>query len=77
MTSIDKLDEPAGRLTAGDGRRALLAAELRETLTLAAPLAATQLSLIAMMTTDLALIGRLGAEAVAAWVTTTLRFDLN
>ncbi len=65
MTSIDKLDEPAGRLTAGDGRRALLAAELRETLTLAAPLAATQLSLIAMMTTDLALIGRLGAEAVA------------
>ena len=43
-----------------------LAAELAETLKLAAPMAATQLGQIAMMTTDLAFIGRLGDAAVAA-----------
>jgi multidrug resistance protein, MATE family len=43
-----------------------LATELAETLRLAAPMALTQLSQIAMMTTDLAFIGRLGGEAVAA-----------
>ena len=43
-----------------------LALELSETLRLAAPLALTQLGQIAMMTTDLAFIGRLGSEAVAA-----------
>jgi multidrug resistance protein, MATE family len=43
-----------------------LAVELTETLKLAAPIALTQLGQIAMMTTDLALIGRLGDEAVAA-----------
>ena len=42
------------------------ARELTETLTLAVPMALTQLGQIAMMTTDLALIGRLGAEAIAA-----------
>ena len=40
--------------------------ELAETIRLAAPMALTQLSQIAMMTTDLAFIGRLGGEAVAA-----------
>ena len=43
-----------------------LAIELAETLKLAVPMALTQLGQIAMMTTDLAMIGRLGAEAVAA-----------
>ncbi len=40
--------------------------ELTETLRLAVPMALTQLGQIAMMTTDLAFIGRLGKEAVAA-----------
>ncbi|MGP9812576.1 MATE family efflux transporter [Rhodopseudomonas sp. NSM] len=40
--------------------------EIVETLTLAVPMALTQLGQIAMMTTDLALIGRLGDSAVAA-----------
>src|SRR3954447_4308027 len=40
--------------------------ELTEPLKLAIPMAATQLGQIAMMTTDLALIGRLGDAAVAA-----------
>src|ERR1043166_7624260 len=40
--------------------------ELTETLKLAIPIALTQLGQIAMMTTDLALIGRLGDAALAA-----------
>jgi len=43
-----------------------LALELSDTLKLAAPIALTQLEQIAMMTTDIALIGRLGSEAMAA-----------
>src|SRR5207237_1708810 len=43
-----------------------LADEFAETLKLAVPMALTQLGQIAMMTTDLALIGRLGDQAVAA-----------
>ncbi|HZR90361.1 MAG TPA: MATE family efflux transporter [Bradyrhizobium sp.] len=43
-----------------------LAIEFAETARLALPMALTQLSQIAMMTTDLAFIGRLGGEAVAA-----------
>ena len=43
-----------------------LSLELTETLRLAVPIVLTQLGQIAMMTTDLALIGRLGDEAVAA-----------
>src|SRR3977135_1186859 len=43
-----------------------LADEFAETLKLAVPMALTQLGQIAMMTTDLALVGRLGDEAVAA-----------
>jgi MATE family, multidrug efflux pump len=43
-----------------------LARELAETVRLATPMALTQLSQIAMMTTDLAFIGRLGKDAMAA-----------
>ncbi|MET4121817.1 MATE family multidrug resistance protein [Bradyrhizobium sp. JR1.5] len=43
-----------------------LTAALRETAKLALPIALTQLGQIAMMTTDLAYIGRIGTEAVAA-----------
>src|SRR5712692_3621708 len=67
MTSSDKMER--GPLTAS-GMAATsanhLAVELTETLKLAVPIALTQLGQIAMMTTDLALIGRLGDEAVAA-----------
>ncbi len=43
-----------------------LGGELAETTKLALPMALTQLGQIAMMTTDLAFIGRLGGDAVAA-----------
>lgn len=66
MTSLDKIDPapiaPSASVTGGHH----LAAELGETLKLAVPLALTQLGQIAMMTTDLAFVGRLGGEAVAA-----------
>jgi MATE family multidrug resistance protein len=63
MTIFDKI-EPRPVATAITGHH--LAIELTETLKLAVPIALTQLGQIAMMTTDLALIGRLGNEAVAA-----------
>jgi MATE family multidrug resistance protein len=67
MALSDKI-EPAPiappAAAAAPGRH--LAIELSETLKLAAPIALTQLGQIAMMTTDLAMIGRLGPEAVAA-----------
>jgi len=47
-------------------KRAIWRSELIETIKLAWPMALTQLGQIAMMTTDLALIGRLGEGAVAA-----------
>lgn len=62
MTSLDKVEPGPGAATASGH----LAVELAETLKLAVPIALTQLGQIAMMTTDLALIGRLGDEAVAA-----------
>ncbi|MEN3351842.1 MAG: multidrug resistance protein family, partial [Bradyrhizobium sp.] len=64
MTCIDKV-EPAAPAAVAVSRN-LLTAELAETLKLAVPLALTQLGQIAMMTTDLAFIGRLGSESVAA-----------
>src|SRR6267143_7044571 len=67
MTSLEKIERgtvTAPHMAAAPGSR--LAGELTETLRLAVPIAATQLGQIAMMTTDLALIGRLGDEAVAA-----------
>jgi MATE family multidrug resistance protein len=67
MTSLDKVEPaPIAATSSAEAIRARLALELTETLKLAVPIALTQLGQIAMMTTDLALIGRLGDEAVAA-----------
>ena len=67
MRSLDEI-EPGSLAAAASAvpLRSHFAVELTETLKLAVPIAATQLGQIAMMTTDLALIGRLGDEAVAA-----------
>jgi MATE family multidrug resistance protein len=65
MTALEKL-EPASVAPRAPAARHHLAEELSETLALAVPMALTQLSQIAMMGTDLAFIGRLGNEAVAA-----------
>ena len=62
MTSLDKIEQGRPATTSGSH----FAVELTETLRLAVPIALTQLGQIAMMTIDLALIGRLGDEAVAA-----------
>jgi multidrug resistance protein, MATE family len=62
MTSLDKCEPASLAMTANHH----LAAELGETLKLAVPIALTQLGQIAMMTTDIAFIGRFGSEAVAA-----------
>src|ERR1700710_2924199 len=67
MTSFDKADPaPIVAAASAGATRSRLALELAETLKLAVPIALTQLGQIAMMTTDLALIGRLGDQAVAA-----------
>jgi MATE family multidrug resistance protein len=60
MTISDKSVPFAGE------RARHLARELAETVRLATPMALTQLSQIAMMTSDLAFIGRLGKDAIAA-----------
>src|ERR1700733_14027947 len=63
MTFLDKIERvPIAVATSGNR----LTVELTETLKLAVPIVLTQLGQIAMMTTDLALIGRLGDAAVAA-----------
>src|SRR5580692_3698648 len=80
MTSLDKISH-APPLSAP---RHHLSLELSETLRLAVPMALTQLGQIAMMTTDLAFIGRLGNEAVAAaalagtvyWISFTIGMGL-
>src|SRR2546426_482761 len=64
MTSLDRRAVPAARADGAKVVRSLLTAEFAETLKLATPIALTQLGQIAMMTTDLALIGRLGTDAV-------------
>src|SRR6201991_4560074 len=66
MTSLDKSER--GTLATHDAATPgnHLAIELAETLKLAVPIALTQLGQTAMMTTDIAMIGRLGSEAVAA-----------
>src|ERR1700738_1392422 len=67
MTSLEKIGRGSiGALGSADPSRDHLAVELTETLKLAVPIALTQLGQIAMMTTDLALVGRLGDQAVAA-----------
>jgi MATE family multidrug resistance protein len=80
MTSLDKISH-APPLSAP---RHHLTLELGETLRLAVPMALTQLGQIAMMTTDLAFIGRLGNAAVAAaalagtvyWISFTIGMGL-
>lgn len=64
MTSLENAERPLRAQSAV--RTNHLADELAETLRLAVPMMLTQLGQIAMMTTDLALIGRLGEAAVAA-----------
>jgi MATE family multidrug resistance protein len=67
MTTFDKAPlAPIGPIDAPKAASSKVTIELNETLKLAVPIALTQLGQIAMMTTDLALIGRLGEEAVAA-----------
>jgi multidrug resistance protein, MATE family len=67
MTVLEKAPHPsvASQATARTPR-GRLAIEFADTLKLAAPMALTQLGQIVMMTIDLALIGRLGDEAIAA-----------
>src|SRR5262245_37284811 len=62
MTATETIAAGADAPAKGEHWRA----ELAETVRLAAPLALIQLGQIAMMTTDLALIGRLGDAALAA-----------
>jgi MATE family multidrug resistance protein len=66
MTSLKKIEPAAIVPPPAAATRGHLTVELAETLKLAAPIALTQLGQIAMMTTDIAFIGRLGSEAVAA-----------
>ena len=67
MTSLDKLESASiGPPAAAMSGRHHLADELGETLKLAVPIALTQLGQIAMMSTDIAMIGRLGSDAMAA-----------
>src|SRR5256885_14808984 len=73
MTSLDKI-ERAGEMAAPQNQ---LVTELMETIRLSAPMALTQLGQIAMMTTDLAFIGRLGDEAVAAAALGHTRFFIR
>jgi MATE family multidrug resistance protein len=50
----------------GPARRGILRAELGATVKLALPMALTQLGQVAMLTTDVVLLGRLGADVLAA-----------
>src|SRR5580704_18601177 len=82
MTSLDKIRHTPP--LSAPAPRHHLTYELTETLRLAVPMALTQLGQIAMMTTDLAFIGRLGNEAVAAaalagtvyWISFTIGMGL-
>jgi MATE family multidrug resistance protein len=65
--TLDKIERgPIAVTSSATASPNRLTLELTETLKLAVPIALTQLGQIVMMTTDLALIGRLGDEAVAA-----------
>ena len=66
MTSLEKIESSSIGPSSAAAPGNHLAVELAETLRLAVPMALTQLGQIAMMTTDLALVGRLGDQAVAA-----------
>lgn len=64
LRMLERVDHTQRLQLAGSSSH--LAEELVETLRLAVPMILTQLGQIAMVTTDLALIGRLGEDAVAA-----------
>jgi MATE family multidrug resistance protein len=66
MTVLEKAPHPSAASQVVAPARGRLAVEFADTLKLAAPMALTQLGQIVMMTIDLALIGRLGDEAIAA-----------
>src|SRR6476646_3109708 len=66
MTSLEKIEPAAIVPPPAAATRGHLTVEFAETLKLAAPIALTQLGQIAMMTTDIAFIGRLGSYALAA-----------
>jgi multidrug resistance protein, MATE family len=67
MSVLEKTQHAsAASQTTATTPRGRLAVEFADTLKLAAPMALTQLGQIVMMTIDLALIGRLGDEAIAA-----------
>jgi MATE family multidrug resistance protein len=66
MLSLDQAEPIAAAASPRKNAGHHLTIELTETLKLAVPMALTQLGQIAMTTTDLVLIGRLGDEAVAA-----------
>jgi MATE family multidrug resistance protein len=66
MTVLEKAQQASVASQETATPRGHLAREFADTLKLAMPMALTQIGQIVMMTTDLALIGRLGDEAVAA-----------
>ena len=66
MISLDEAERAAVTASPSETAGRHLTSELAETLKLAAPMALTQLGQIAMTTTDLALIGHISDEAVAA-----------
>src|SRR5713226_2285523 len=66
MMSLDEIERAAIPASPSETAGRHLTSELAETLKLAAPMALTQLGQIAMTTTDLAFIGRISNEAVAA-----------
>jgi multidrug resistance protein, MATE family len=66
MTSLNEAERATIAVGPLENPRSHLAGELTETLKLALPMALTQLGQIAMTTTDLVLLGRIGDEAVAA-----------
>src|ERR1700674_4989740 len=66
MTILEKTPQASIASQVAAPARRRLAVEFAGTLKLAAPMALTQLGQIVMMTIDLALIGRLGDEAIAA-----------
>ena len=65
MISVEKIEHGPAAPIAMPATPGQLGIEFAETFKLALPIALTQLGQIAMMTTDLALIGRLGDQAVA------------
>src|ERR1043166_9897724 len=77
MTALDKVGESLKQPAVATPQRGNFSFELTETLKLAIPIALTQLGYIAMMTTDLALVGRLGDAAVAAAALARTVFFVN